>query len=210
MHLDFFYEFASTYSYIAAMRIAPLAKAARRHGALAAVPARADLQGAGLGHLAVQSLSRQGPLHGARLRTAMRRARACVPFAGAVPASHADRRARRAGGFERRLGRGFRARGLSRAVCRRPQYRRSGRHRRHRCKTLGHDGAAVLARAQTDEIKGKLRAETEEAQRLGIFGAPSFIAERRTVLGQRPAGTGARLREEKPIPSMLSSRHRQS
>ena len=41
---------------------------------------------------------------------------------------------------------------------------------------LGHDGAAALARAQSDEIKGKLRANTEEAQRLGIFGAPSFVA----------------------------------
>ena len=33
-----------------------------------------------------------------------------------------------------------------------------------------------FARAQSDAIKGRLRAETEEAQRLGIFGAPSFIA----------------------------------
>jgi len=33
----------------------------------------------------------------------------------------------------------------------------------------------VLARAQSDEIKAKLRAETEAAQRLGIFGAPSFV-----------------------------------
>ena len=41
---------------------------------------------------------------------------------------------------------------------------------------LGRDAAAVLARARSDEVKGKLRAETEEARRLGIFGAPSFIA----------------------------------
>jgi 2-hydroxychromene-2-carboxylate isomerase len=34
----------------------------------------------------------------------------------------------------------------------------------------------VFAAAQADMIKGKLRAQTEEAQRLGIFGAPSFIA----------------------------------
>ena len=32
------------------------------------------------------------------------------------------------------------------------------------------------ARAQSDAIKAKLRGETEEAQRLGIFGAPSFVA----------------------------------
>jgi 2-hydroxychromene-2-carboxylate isomerase len=41
---------------------------------------------------------------------------------------------------------------------------------------LGHDAAATLARAQSDEIKAKLRATTDEAQRLGVFGAPSFIA----------------------------------
>jgi 2-hydroxychromene-2-carboxylate isomerase len=42
--------------------------------------------------------------------------------------------------------------------------------------SLGQDSTAALARAQSDEIKGKLRAATEEAQRAGIFGAPSFLA----------------------------------
>jgi 2-hydroxychromene-2-carboxylate isomerase len=37
------------------------------------------------------------------------------------------------------------------------------------------DAAVALAAAQTDEIKAKLRAETAQAQRLGIFGAPSFV-----------------------------------
>src|SRR2546423_6264916 len=36
--------------------------------------------------------------------------------------------------------------------------------------TLGHDSAAALSRAQSDAIKSKLRANTEEAQRLGVFG----------------------------------------
>ena len=40
---------------------------------------------------------------------------------------------------------------------------------------LGVDPAATLAQAQSDATKGKLRAQTEEAQRLGIFGAPSFV-----------------------------------
>jgi 2-hydroxychromene-2-carboxylate isomerase len=35
--------------------------------------------------------------------------------------------------------------------------------------------APILARAQSDENKAKLRAETEHAQRLGVFGAPTFI-----------------------------------
>ena len=33
----------------------------------------------------------------------------------------------------------------------------------------------ALRRAQGDEIKAKLRSETEAAQRLGIFGAPTFV-----------------------------------
>ena len=40
---------------------------------------------------------------------------------------------------------------------------------------LGHDPGAVFARAEAVENKARLRGETEEAQRLGIFGAPSFV-----------------------------------
>jgi 2-hydroxychromene-2-carboxylate isomerase len=40
---------------------------------------------------------------------------------------------------------------------------------------LGQDADAVLRLAQDDAVKGALRAQTEEAQRLGIFGAPSFV-----------------------------------
>jgi 2-hydroxychromene-2-carboxylate isomerase len=41
--------------------------------------------------------------------------------------------------------------------------------------SLGVEAAAVMQQVQTDAIKGALRAQTEEAQRLGIFGAPSFV-----------------------------------
>jgi 2-hydroxychromene-2-carboxylate isomerase len=40
---------------------------------------------------------------------------------------------------------------------------------------LGIMPEPVLARAQSDENKAALRAQTEEAQRLGIFGAPTFV-----------------------------------
>ena len=40
---------------------------------------------------------------------------------------------------------------------------------------LGHDGQAVMARASSQAVKASLRGATEEAQRLGIFGAPAFI-----------------------------------
>jgi len=41
--------------------------------------------------------------------------------------------------------------------------------------TLGQDPGAVLARAESPENKTLLREQTERAQQLGIFGAPSFV-----------------------------------
>jgi 2-hydroxychromene-2-carboxylate isomerase len=40
---------------------------------------------------------------------------------------------------------------------------------------LGTDANAALAAAQTDDNKARLRAQTQEAQRLGLYGAPSFV-----------------------------------
>jgi 2-hydroxychromene-2-carboxylate isomerase len=40
---------------------------------------------------------------------------------------------------------------------------------------LGLDAEALLARSATDDNKQRLRQQTEEAQELGIFGAPSFL-----------------------------------
>ncbi|MEI9804297.1 MAG: 2-hydroxychromene-2-carboxylate isomerase [Pseudolabrys sp.] len=42
-------------------------------------------------------------------------------------------------------------------------------------KNLGEDAGAILQQAQSDGIKAKLRAQTEEAVKLGLFGAPSFV-----------------------------------
>ena len=39
---------------------------------------------------------------------------------------------------------------------------------------VGQDPAEVVAASQSQAIKDRLRAQTEEAKRLGIFGAPSF------------------------------------
>jgi 2-hydroxychromene-2-carboxylate isomerase len=41
--------------------------------------------------------------------------------------------------------------------------------------SLGLDSEAVFAKAETAENKQRLRAETAEAEALGIFGAPSFV-----------------------------------
>jgi 2-hydroxychromene-2-carboxylate isomerase len=39
---------------------------------------------------------------------------------------------------------------------------------------LNIDPEPVLSAAQSDAIKTRLRTQTDEAQRLGVFGAPSF------------------------------------
>jgi 2-hydroxychromene-2-carboxylate isomerase len=41
---------------------------------------------------------------------------------------------------------------------------------------LGLEPEALIARSETPENKARLRQQTEEAQELGIFGAPSFLA----------------------------------
>jgi 2-hydroxychromene-2-carboxylate isomerase len=40
---------------------------------------------------------------------------------------------------------------------------------------LGLDPAPIIAASETAETKARLRFETDEAMRLGIFGAPTFI-----------------------------------
>ena len=40
---------------------------------------------------------------------------------------------------------------------------------------IGVAAPPVLARAQSEAIKAKLRVDTEEAARKGVFGAPSFV-----------------------------------
>ncbi|HXX25447.1 MAG TPA: 2-hydroxychromene-2-carboxylate isomerase [Pseudolabrys sp.] len=42
--------------------------------------------------------------------------------------------------------------------------------------SLGRDAGAMMEQARDDAVKGALRAQTEEAQRIGIFGAPAFVA----------------------------------
>lgn len=41
--------------------------------------------------------------------------------------------------------------------------------------SLGLDAAAVLVQSRSDQVKLRLRQETEEAMRLNLFGAPSFV-----------------------------------
>ena len=173
--VDFFYEFASTYSYIAAMRIAPLA-----NGAGVTLRWRPFL----LGPIFKAQGWDTSPfnLYPAKGRYMVRDCeRQCadlgLSFRLPEPFPQNSLQAARVAlaGLDEGWGEDF-----SRAV-----YRAEFAEGRNIgepaviadiVQALGHDASAALARAQSDDIKGRLRANTEEAQRRGIFGAPSFIA----------------------------------
>jgi 2-hydroxychromene-2-carboxylate isomerase len=168
--IDFFYEFASSYSYITALRIAPVAKAAG-----VTVRWRPFL----LGPIFKAQGWDTSPfnLYPAKGRYMVRDCeRQCgelgLTFRLPEPFPQNTLLAARVAlvGLTEGWGEDF-----SRAV-----YRAEFAEGRNIgdpavvaeiVQTLGHDSAAALGRAQSDEIKG-----TDEAQRLGIFGAPSFIA----------------------------------
>ena len=50
--------------------------------------------------------------------------------------------------------------------------------------SIGGDGTRALEQAQTPEVKAQLRAQTAQAQRLGIFGAPDFVVNGELFFGQ--------------------------
>ena len=172
--MDFFYEFASTYSYITAMRIAPLAQAAG-----VTVRWRPFL----LGPIFKQQGWDTSPfnLYPAKGRYMVRdceRQCAALGVAFRLPDPFPQNTLTAARVALAALAEGW-GEDFSRAVYR-AQFA-EGRQIaspdviREIVRDLGHDDA-VLARAQSDAIKQELRATTEEAQRLGIFGAPSFVA----------------------------------
>ncbi len=49
---------------------------------------------------------------------------------------------------------------------------------------IGGDGTQALELATSPEVKAQLRANTGEAQRIGIFGAPDFVAAGELFFGQ--------------------------
>ncbi len=172
--LDFFYDLASTYSYIAAIRIGPLAQAAG-----VTVRWRPFL----LGPIFKAQGYDTSPfnIYPAKGRNMVRDCeRQCaelgVPFRLPAPFPAMSLLAGRVAhvGLAEGWGEEF-----SRAV-----YRAEFGEGLNISEptvmaaivgSLGHDAEAALARAQSTEIKHALRASTEEAERLGIFGAPSFV-----------------------------------
>ena len=196
--LDFWFDFASTYSYPAAMRIGPLAEASRRRGALSPVPARADLQGAGLDHVAVQSLSRQGPPHVARSRAAVRRLwrcrsgapirfrrTACWPPASRSPGSTTT--------------------GAKTSAARVPRRNSAtaGRSTTPRRSAMCWRACRSIPAGARGRPIGRDQDAAAGADRGGAAARPVRRAElhhrrRRIVLGQRPARAGAALGEARP------------
>src|SRR5205085_5821066 len=173
--LDFFYEFASTYSYVAAMRIAPPAKAAG-----VTVRWRPFL----LGPIFKANGWDTSPfnLYPAKGRYMVRDCeRQCaelgLTFRLPEPFPQNTLLATRVAlvGLEQGWGEDF-SRAIYRAEFAEGRNIGDATVIAEIVQSPGHDGSAALARAQSDEIKSKLRASTEEAQRLGIFGAPSFVA----------------------------------
>ena len=173
--IDFFYEFASTYSYLAAMRIAPLAEAegvtVRWRPFLLGPIFKAqgwDTSPFNLfpakGRYMMRDCAREAAALGLTFRlpepfpqNTLLAARVAVAALEEGWGEEFSRRVYRAQFAEgRQVGD---AQVIGEIV-----------------NTLRRDGAAVLVRAGSDTVKQALRANTEEAQRLGIFGAPSFIA----------------------------------
>jgi 2-hydroxychromene-2-carboxylate isomerase len=172
--IDFWFDFGSTYSYPAALRIGPLAQAAG-----VSVRFRPFLLG--------PIFKAQGwttspfnlfPAKGRHMWRDLERvcAELGLPFQRPDPFPQNSLLAARVAlaGFDQGWGEDF-CRALFRAEF--------GEGRRiEDAATIGDvlaglsiAPAPALAAAQSDTIKARLRRETEEAQRLGLFGAPSFV-----------------------------------
>jgi 2-hydroxychromene-2-carboxylate isomerase len=173
--LEFWYEFASTYSYLSAMRIEDMAKAAG-----VAVVWKPFVLG--------PIFSAQGwatspfniyPAKGRYMVREMERLTADrgLPFKMPSPFPQNSLQAARAAliGHDEGWGAAF-----TRAV-----YSAQFANGANISDTqvlggilgsLGVDPASVLQRLEQAEVKQRLRQQTEEAQELGIFGAPSFLA----------------------------------
>lgn len=174
--IDFWYDFASTYSYLAAMRAEPLAQAAG-----VTLKWRPFL----LGPIFKSHGMETSPFN-------------LYPVKGRYSVRDLERLAERQGLPKFHLPVPFPANSLLAARTAlalsddaRPAFSRAvylagfseGRDIADRgtigdlLAKLGHDADAVLARTGDPAVKDKLRAETEEAGRQGIFGAPNFVTE---------------------------------
>jgi 2-hydroxychromene-2-carboxylate isomerase len=171
--LDFWFDFASTYSYLAAMRIGPLAE-------------RADVRVRFRPFLLGPIFKAQGwttspfnlyPAKGRNMWRDLERSCADLQLAFRRPDPFPQNSLLAArvalAGLDQTWGEGF-CRALFCAEfadgCRIDDAAAIG----NILAKLKIDSEPALAAAQSDDIKTRLRAQTDEAQRLGLFGAPSF------------------------------------
>lgn len=172
--LDFWYEFASTYSYLAAMRIEPLARAAGVH-----VNWRPFLLGPIFKAQGMEtSPFNLFPLKGKYMWRDMVRHSENLKLPKFSPPkifpANPLNASRVAVSFE-----GEPRKDFSRAVysC---EFAEGGDISDKTIlakilEKLGHNPQESFAKASDQTVKDKLRSETEEAQKLGIFGAPNFV-----------------------------------
>ena len=172
--LDFWFEFASTYSYPAAMRISPLAEAAG-----VAVRWRPFM----LGPIFKEQGWTTSPfnLFPAKGRNMWRDLeRTCgtlgLPFVRPTPFPQNTLLAARVAlvGLAEPWGEDY-CRAIYRAEFAEGRTVEETETIAGVLTSLGLDASAVLDRAQSNENRSQLRAHTEEAQKLGIFGSPSFV-----------------------------------
>jgi 2-hydroxychromene-2-carboxylate isomerase len=174
--IDFWYDYASTYSYLAVSRIEPLAQAAGvelrwRPFLLGPIFKSQGWDSSPFNLYPVKGRYSWRDLERLTARLGLPKFTPPVPFPAnsllaarvALVLADADRPAfsRAVYAAEFAEGRDISDRALIAEILAR----------------LGHDADAVLAKTGEQAIKDKLRAETDEAVRRGIFGAPSFVTE---------------------------------
>src|SRR5215813_3600686 len=171
--LDFWFDFASTYSYLAAMRIEPLAQKAEVRVRFRPFLLRPIFKAQGW----TTSPFNLYPAKGRHMWRDLERS--CdelqLAFRHPDPFPQNSLLAARVAlvGLDQTWGEAF-CRAIFRAQfadgCRIDDAATVG----DILAGLKLDPEGALAAAQSDAIKTRLRAQTDEAQRLGVFGAPSF------------------------------------
>lgn len=173
-HLEFWFEFGSTYTYPAAMRIAPLAEAAG-----VAVDWKPFLLGPIFRDLGwSDSPFNLQPAKGRYMWRDLERTCAALSIPFVRPAKFPRNgllAARVACWFDSEPWMAEFAQAVFRANFAEDREISDPEVVLACLNGLGLDGSRLLAQAQTDESKAKLRAQTERAKNLGIFGAPTFL-----------------------------------
>ena len=175
-HIDFWYEFASTYSYLASTRIEPLAKAAGVE-----VRWRPFLLGPIFKAQGMEtSPFNLYPLKGKYMWRDMARWSELLKLPKFVPPTVFPSNPLAASRAAIAVGPAARP-DFTRAVYR-AEFTENKDISNPATITeiltkLGHDAAAIIAKSGEQAVKDELRANTEEAMKLGIFGAPDFVTE---------------------------------